>query len=61
MPFGGDPDRYPHRDEVVAHLTAYADRPAGLGGTFDASRRPRHRHRDGASPAHPGLAFVCLE
>ncbi|WP_327388031.1 flavin-containing monooxygenase [Streptomyces sp. NBC_01207] len=26
IPFGGDPDRYPHRDEVVAYLTAYADR-----------------------------------
>nr|WP_324612102.1 FAD-dependent oxidoreductase [Streptomyces scabiei] len=26
MPFGGDPDRYPHRDEVVAYLTAYARR-----------------------------------
>ncbi|WP_423834369.1 flavin-containing monooxygenase [Streptomyces manipurensis] len=26
MPFGGDPDRYPHRDEVVAYLTAYAHR-----------------------------------
>ncbi|MGW5850565.1 flavin-containing monooxygenase [Streptomyces sp. NPDC055254] len=26
MPFGGDPDRYPRRDEVVAYLTAYADR-----------------------------------
>ncbi|MEW1633639.1 NAD(P)/FAD-dependent oxidoreductase [Streptomyces sp. NPDC093801] len=26
VPFGGDPDRYPHRDEVVAYLTAYADR-----------------------------------
>ncbi|WP_374777413.1 NAD(P)-binding protein [Streptomyces sp. NBC_01310] len=26
MPFGGDRDRYPHRDEVVAYLTAYADR-----------------------------------
>uniref|UniRef100_A0AAU2JY17 NAD(P)/FAD-dependent oxidoreductase n=1 Tax=Streptomyces sp. NBC_00049 TaxID=2903617 RepID=A0AAU2JY17_9ACTN len=25
-PFGGDPDRYPHRDEVVAYLTAYAAR-----------------------------------
>ncbi|GGW72616.1 flavin-containing monooxygenase [Streptomyces xantholiticus] len=25
MPFdGGDPDRYPHRDEVVAYLTSYA-------------------------------------
>ncbi|MFG2336212.1 flavin-containing monooxygenase [Streptomyces yangpuensis] len=26
MPFGGDPDRYPHRDEVVTYLTAYAAR-----------------------------------
>ncbi|MFD6968586.1 flavin-containing monooxygenase [Streptomyces sp. NPDC059949] len=26
MPIGGDPDRYPHRDEVVAYLAAYADR-----------------------------------
>ncbi|MFG2987545.1 flavin-containing monooxygenase [Streptomyces sp. NPDC048258] len=26
MPFGGDPGRYPHRDEVVAYLTAYAAR-----------------------------------
>ncbi|MDX2396413.1 NAD(P)/FAD-dependent oxidoreductase [Streptomyces sp. DK15] len=27
MPFGGgDPDRYPHRDEVVAYLTTYAAR-----------------------------------
>ncbi|MEU0679956.1 flavin-containing monooxygenase [Streptomyces albogriseolus] len=27
MPFpGGDPDRYPHRDEVVAYLSAYAER-----------------------------------
>ncbi|MBT2674717.1 NAD(P)/FAD-dependent oxidoreductase [Streptomyces sp. ISL-14] len=26
MPFGGDPDRYPHRDEVVAYLLRYADR-----------------------------------
>lgn len=27
MPFGGsDPDRYPHRDEVAAYLTAYAAR-----------------------------------
>ncbi|MFJ5728938.1 flavin-containing monooxygenase [Streptomyces paradoxus] len=27
LPFpGGDPDRYPHRDEVVAYLTAYAAR-----------------------------------
>lgn len=26
LPFGGDPDRYPHRDEVVAYLLRYADR-----------------------------------
>ncbi|OEJ21327.1 FAD-dependent oxidoreductase [Streptomyces agglomeratus] len=26
MAFGGDPDRYPHRDEVIAYLTAYAHR-----------------------------------
>ncbi|GAB2953321.1 flavin-containing monooxygenase [Nonomuraea fastidiosa] len=24
MPFGGDPERYPHRDEVVAYLERYA-------------------------------------
>ncbi|MFI7020370.1 flavin-containing monooxygenase [Streptomyces sp. NPDC050164] len=26
LPFDGDGDRYPHRDEVVDHLTRYADR-----------------------------------
>ncbi|MCZ4507437.1 NAD(P)-binding domain-containing protein [Streptomyces sp. ActVer] len=26
LPFGGDPDRYPHRDEVVAHLRRCAER-----------------------------------
>jgi putative flavoprotein involved in K+ transport len=37
MPFtGGDPDRYPHRDEVVAYLTAYAAR-------LDAEVRTRSR------------------
>lgn len=25
MPCGGDPDRYPHRDEVATHPTTYAD------------------------------------
>jgi len=25
MPFPGDPDRYPHRDEVVSYLGSYAD------------------------------------
>ncbi|MFD8638271.1 FAD-dependent oxidoreductase, partial [Streptomyces sp. NPDC059656] len=32
---------------------------AGLDGALDTAGRPRHR--DGASPAHPGLAFVGLE
>ncbi|MGW0501165.1 flavin-containing monooxygenase [Streptomyces sp. NPDC003007] len=37
MPFpGGDPDRYPHRDEVIAYLTAYAAR-------LDADVRTRSR------------------
>jgi putative flavoprotein involved in K+ transport len=26
VPFPGDPDRYPHRDEVVSYLESYADR-----------------------------------
>ena len=26
LPFPGDPDRYPHRDEVVSYLESYADR-----------------------------------
>lgn len=26
LTFGGDPDRYPHRDEVIAYLQRYADR-----------------------------------
>ncbi|WP_431331233.1 flavin-containing monooxygenase [Streptomyces sp. IPPR8] len=25
LPFGGDPDRYPHRDEVVSYLLRYAE------------------------------------
>lgn len=37
MPFGdGDPSRYPHRDEVVDYLTAYASR-------LDADIRAGHR------------------
>ncbi|WP_328724509.1 NAD(P)-binding domain-containing protein [Streptomyces sp. NBC_00259] len=39
LPFGGDPDRYPHRDEVVAHLQRYADR-------LDAGIRTGHRVTD---------------
>ncbi|MFF3445384.1 flavin-containing monooxygenase [Streptosporangium sp. NPDC002721] len=31
LAFGGDPDRYPHRDEVVDYLTRYA-RDLGRGG-----------------------------
>ncbi|MBD9733838.1 NAD(P)/FAD-dependent oxidoreductase [Streptomyces sp. H28] len=47
MPFpGADPDHYPHRDEVVAYLTAYANR-------LDAEIRTGHRvaavHRTGDS------------
>ncbi|MFE7580110.1 flavin-containing monooxygenase [Streptomyces gardneri] len=26
LPFGGNPDRYPHRDEVVSYLSRYAER-----------------------------------
>lgn len=37
--FGGDPDRYPHRDEVVAYLLRCADRQ-------DAEIRTRTRIRD---------------
>jgi putative flavoprotein involved in K+ transport len=38
LPFGGDPDRYPHRDEVVAYLLRYADQ-------LDAEIRTRTRVR----------------
>nr|QEO74087.1 hypothetical protein [uncultured bacterium] len=36
MPFPGDPNRYPHRDEVVSYLAAYASR-------LDADIRTNHR------------------
>lgn len=36
MSFGGDPDRYPHRDEVAAYLLSYADH-------LDADIRTRTR------------------
>ncbi|MFC7845795.1 flavin-containing monooxygenase [Streptomyces sp. NPDC057382] len=39
LPFGGDPDRYPHRDEVVAYLLHCADR-------LDADIRTRTRVRE---------------
>jgi putative flavoprotein involved in K+ transport len=39
LPFGGDQDRYPHRDDVVAHLLRYADR-------LDVDVRTRTRVRE---------------
>ena len=36
MPFPGDPERYPHRDEVVSYLATYASR-------LDADIRTGHR------------------
>jgi putative flavoprotein involved in K+ transport len=43
MPFpGGDRDRHPHRDEVVAYLTAYADR---LDADIRTGRRVSAVHR----------------
>ncbi|KFG74732.1 flavin-containing monooxygenase [Streptomyces mutabilis] len=42
LPFGGDPDRYPHRDEVVAYLLRYADR-------LDADIRTGARVREAAT------------
>ncbi|SCK15516.1 NAD(P)/FAD-dependent oxidoreductase [Streptomyces sp. WMMB 322] len=44
LPFGGDPDRYPHRDEVVAYLQRYADR---LDVEIRTGRRVRSVDRDG--------------
>ncbi|WP_318036767.1 NAD(P)-binding domain-containing protein [Streptomyces chengmaiensis] len=45
MPFGGDPDRYPHRDEVVDYLTAYAAR---LQADIRTGRRVITVRADGA-------------
>ncbi|MEU7607220.1 NAD(P)/FAD-dependent oxidoreductase, partial [Streptomyces sp. NPDC041003] len=45
MPFAGDPDRHPHRDEVVAYLTAYAAR---LQADIRTSRRVIAVRADGA-------------
>ncbi|GAA2143177.1 flavin-containing monooxygenase [Glycomyces algeriensis] len=39
MPFPGDPDRYPHRDEVIDYLAAYAKE-------LDADIRTGHHVRD---------------
>lgn len=51
-------------ETVDALILATGYRPdlpclAGLDGALDISGRPRHQ--DGASLAHPGLAFVGLE
>ncbi|MFE7968117.1 flavin-containing monooxygenase [Streptomyces cellulosae] len=45
MPFpGADGDRYPHRDEVVAYLTAYADR---MDADIRTGQRVTSVRRDG--------------
>ncbi|MCB5164938.1 NAD(P)-binding domain-containing protein [Streptomyces bambusae] len=51
-------------ERVDAVILATGYRPhlpylADIAGALDAAGRPRHR--DGASPSHPGLAFVGLE
>jgi putative flavoprotein involved in K+ transport len=48
MAFPGDPDRYPHRDEVVDYLRAY-------GKTLDADIRTSHRV---TSVTHDGGEFT---
>ncbi|WJV48946.1 NAD(P)-binding domain-containing protein [Streptomyces flavofungini] len=52
MPFGGDPDRYPHRGEVAAYLLRYADR-------LDADIRTRARVRE--VHAEGGAFTLALE
>lgn len=44
MPFGGDPDRYPRRDEVVAYLLRYADQ---LDAEIRTGQRVTAVRRDG--------------
>ncbi|MFC4111069.1 flavin-containing monooxygenase [Nonomuraea zeae] len=39
MPFGGDPERYPRRDEVVAYLECYAAALAGCGAELRTGAR----------------------
>ncbi len=45
LPFPGDPDHYPHRDEVVAYLTTYADH-FGLPVELDSRVRSIRRRDD---------------
>ena len=52
MPFPGDPDRYPHRDEVVDYLSRYAK-------NLDADIRTGHRVT--AVRRHDGRFSVGLE
>jgi putative flavoprotein involved in K+ transport len=47
LPFPGDPDAYPGRDDVVAYLTEYARHftlPVELGSRVRAIRRPDRRY-----------------
>jgi choline dehydrogenase-like flavoprotein len=44
MPFPGDPNRYPHRDEVVSYLSTYASR---LDGNRDGQTSRPRRHGPG--------------
>ncbi len=44
LPFGGDPDRYPRRDEVVDHLLRYAER---LDAEVRTGRRVEQVRADG--------------
>ncbi|MFK0258588.1 flavin-containing monooxygenase [Streptomyces sp. NPDC090445] len=52
LPFGGDPDRYPHRDEVAGYLDRYAAR-------LDAEIRTGSRVAEVA--AEEGLFRISLE
>ncbi|MFJ5780330.1 flavin-containing monooxygenase [Streptomyces sp. NPDC093094] len=61
MPFGGDPDRYPHCDEVVGHLTAYADRLQADVRTGHREAAVRAGHREAAVRADAGGFAVELE
>ena len=48
LPFPGDPDRYPGRDDVVAYLTEYARHfalPVVLGSRVRSVRRAEDRYR----------------
>ncbi|GAA0237127.1 NAD(P)/FAD-dependent oxidoreductase [Cryptosporangium japonicum] len=48
MPFPGDPDRYPHRDEVIGYLRDYAER---LGADIRLGDRA-------STVTHDGTAFT---